>query len=69
MAKQIIDVTPKWENLVPMFIGWIQEGTLSQREEARKSITQLATIADTFMVHRKHGGLTCKCGDTFELGK
>jgi len=69
MAKQIIDVTPKWVNLVPMFISWIQEGTPSQKEEARLSIMQLAKIADTFMAHREHGGLTCKCGDTFELDK
>ena len=67
MAKKTIDLTPKWENLVPMFIGWIKNGTPEQRRHAKEEITRIAQILDKFLVHRKHGGLTCKCGDEFDL--
>lgn len=62
-----IDCTPKWENLVPLFISWLQSGEPSQKKHAREEITRLAVIADTFQEHNKHGGLTCKCGETFNL--
>ena len=67
MAKHTIDCTPKWKNLVPLFISWLQSGEPSQKNLARDEITRLAVIADTFKEHSKHGGLTCKCGETFDL--
>ena len=70
MAKEktiIINVTPKWENLTPMFFHWIESGLESQREFAKEEVNRLAKIVDTFMEHRNHGGLTCKCGETFDL--
>jgi hypothetical protein len=67
MAKHIINCTPKWENLLPMFFQWLECGVKSQKECAKIEIKRLAKMADTFMEHREHGGLTCKCGETFDL--
>ncbi len=67
MAEHRIDLTPKWENLVPMYIDWIREGTQEQRTFARDEITRMAQILDIFMKHRKCGIMTCKCGQEFDL--
>jgi len=67
MTKHRIDLTPKWENLTPMFLQWIKSGTQSQKILAEEEVTRLAVIVDTFMAHRKHGKITCECGETFTL--
>lgn len=70
MAKEktkLIDVTPKWVNLLPMFFNWLEDSVESQKQCAREEIGRIAKFADTIMEHRKHGGLTCKCGETFDL--
>lgn len=65
---ETIDIVPKWKNLTPMFFNWLESGTKSQKKLAREEILRLGQIVDTFMAHRKHGGLTCNgCSETFDL--
>ena len=63
---KMIDLTPKWVSLVPLFVQWIVDGGPA-RDTAFESLKQMAEICDTFAKHKKHGGLTCKCGDNFDL--
>ena len=65
--KETIDITPKWVNLLPMFFSWLENGVKSQKQCAKEEITRIAKFADTLMEHKTHGGLTCKCGETFDL--
>lgn len=70
MAKQkigTIDVTPKWERIIPLLINWIQTGNPEQRKSSVKELKRVAKILDALMAHRKCGGLKCKCGETIEL--
>ena len=62
-----IDITPNWVNLVPMFIRWIEEGSTENRQTAIDSIEQMAKAMDKLLEHKTHGGLTCACGDDFDL--
>ena len=66
-VPETIDVTPKWIHLLPMFFQWLESGAPQQKKFAQDEIRRLATIVDTFMEHRHHPGLSCKCGETFDL--
>ncbi len=62
-----IDCTPKWEGLVPLFVEWIRTGKESQRKHAVEEFVRIAKILDVLMEHRKHGNLSCPCGEEFKL--
>ena len=66
MVKKI-DMTPAWKDLVPMFVRWIETGTDSQKQTAIEHIEQMASVLDSLLEHKTHGGLVCKCGETFDL--
>jgi len=51
MTKHTIDITPRWENLVPLFVDWISTGAKSQRQTAIGHIEQMAKICDIVKDH------------------
>jgi hypothetical protein len=65
--KKTIDLTPKWENLVTLFVCWLESGTKSQKQTAITEIRRLATIADALQKHKNCGKLRCDCGQTFSF--
>lgn len=49
MAKTIvIDVTPKWVNLVGLFAEWLQRGTADQRTLAKDEMRKMAVMSDDY---------------------
>lgn len=46
MTKHIINCTPRWENLIPLFCEWIKDGTPDQRKIAKENLLKLAKFAD-----------------------
>lgn len=55
VAKQVgmIDMTPTWEGVIPLFIAALQEGTPVAQAAARDELIRLARIADHYAAQKK----------------
>lgn len=60
----VIDCEPKWTNLVPQFVDWIEHGNEDQHKIAVEYIEQMAVACDGIRQYQKgKSGLTCPvCG-------
>lgn len=58
-----IDAEPKWINLVPQFITWIESGNETQRKTAKEMLEQMAKISDAVRQFQKGNLKPCPvCG-------
>lgn len=43
---KLVDATPTWESLVPLFSEWIDRGSDSQKEYVKEELLKLARAVD-----------------------
>lgn len=51
----MIDLTPSWVSLVPLFHEFIRDGTPNQKDLACDEFAKLAAIADDYIRLKKEG--------------
>jgi hypothetical protein len=44
----VIDVTPKWAEVIEIYMTLLENGNADQQETARSEIRRMATIADAY---------------------
>ena len=53
----MIDLTPKWTELYPMYANWITDGTPSQKKLVCDELMKLCKLADAVNDAKKAGTL------------
>lgn len=50
---RVIDVTPTWESMVPVFVMLIENGNSKARKTAIEEMTRMAQMLDAFIAEHK----------------
>ena len=54
VIASIVDLTPKWSDVLPWYIGCIHTGNERQRQLAIEEITRLGVMVDKLTAEHKH---------------
>ena len=49
----MIDIEPKWISLYPLFCGWIDNGSKTQKDTLKQELKKLCLLADKIRQRQK----------------